>query len=671
MQESSPNQFTEKDLEQFALAASRRDDAMRWDALFPDGANDIVLPLDGAEARSADMQIEAAIAAHNAEVEAAKETSAKGFGRDWKQRQLRRSAENLTQLENFNPYLNRWESKPFITEFLDVRDEWLLREQFKQDRKREGLYRDDKKHPARKADIAHTKPLAVDQFLPESLRVVISRDPQKIAEMSTGQRWWSCMGRGKVNYHYVTADIERGTLVAYLVAEDDLEAHHPLMRQLLKPFHNEEGKTILIPAHCYGAEYGGSDWSRDALDNTLKKFVRESVNQNQSGSFKMDPWLYADGQATTIQLNKVWESDALAEAIKAYIAGAYKEWTTEWANANGQGEKQKRCLRKLKGLLDPKQLAYHYYLSLTHTSLGGEMPTPEMVRHAVASPRVAQAMLECEPAIRLLAEDEAAFFKALDTLKPDAIDLSELPLGPKQMRMLCTMLEQHSYPHALNLKNCSIGAGIVMLADSLRVNTSLTSLCLAGNGEIGVPFMEALCNMLKQNTTLAVLDICNCSIGEMRGALLAKGLAHNSGLVKLDVRNNAMGTENSKAVRLAATNGRNKNLLVLQKDGNVLPELTAYVDANYAAANRWVSILEKPEEAAQLATTKPAREDIASRYNAIRYIAEERGILPIVDEQLAKLQPQPQVTNVANRNILNRMVQLFGWKIGGSADYVQ
>ncbi len=149
------------------------------------------------------------------------------------------------------------------------------------------------------------------------------------------------------------------------------------------------------------------------------------------------------------------------------------------------------------------------------------------------------------------------------------------------------------------------------------------------------------------------------------------GLTYNQGLVKVDVTGNTMGPENSKDVRLAATNGRNKNLLVLEKDGGVLPALTAYLNANRSAASDWVSVLKAPESAAAETGTKHARADIASRYNAIRYIAQKEGVLKEVDEGLAKLQPQPQVTKVTNRNILNRMVQLLGWQIGGhNADHV-
>ena len=101
------------------------------------------------------------------------------------------------------------------------------------------------------------KRLSADAYKPDDLMVVISRDPQKIGEMSSGQHWQSCMAEGGINFRYVPADIEAGSLVAYVVSKDDPEARYPLMRQLLKPFHNDaNGKTVLIPAHVYGSAAG-------------------------------------------------------------------------------------------------------------------------------------------------------------------------------------------------------------------------------------------------------------------------------------------------------------------------------------------------------------------------------------------------------------------------------
>ena len=147
-------------------------------------------------------------------------------------------------------------------------------------------------------------------------------------EMSTGQRWRSCMAADGKNYHFVPADIEAGSLVAYVVHADDVDARYPLMRQLIKPFRNDAGETILVPAKIYGGEGQENSLTRDALDHSVNKFVAQH-NAGQSGEFHMDSRLYADGQAQIARLNGVWSPENIAEALHKYQSGAIEEWVVE------------------------------------------------------------------------------------------------------------------------------------------------------------------------------------------------------------------------------------------------------------------------------------------------------------------------------------------------------
>jgi hypothetical protein len=134
------------------------------------------------------------------------------------------------------------------------------------------------------------------------------------------------MASDGINFHFVPQDIEAGSLIAYVVHKADPEARYPLMRQLIKPFKNQQGETILVPARIYGGE--GHSLVRDALSQTLTHFVQRQ-NANQIGEFHMDRRLYADGQGQVVRLQGGWSADSIKEAVTKYQAGSIQEWITE------------------------------------------------------------------------------------------------------------------------------------------------------------------------------------------------------------------------------------------------------------------------------------------------------------------------------------------------------
>ena len=142
--------------------------------------------------------------------------------------------------------------------------------------------------------------------------VVISRHPYDIAGMSTGRRhgkrdgWTSCMHLEEgASKHYVTKDIEHGTLVAYIVNTEDENINKPLSRLLIKQFINikDPSDTILYPeTKVYGIDIPGF---RKVLLNWIKTF------QTLHGTYLLNPELNYDG------IEAVGEGDKHSDSVGA------------------------------------------------------------------------------------------------------------------------------------------------------------------------------------------------------------------------------------------------------------------------------------------------------------------------------------------------------------------
>ncbi len=140
-----------------------------------------------------------------------------------------------------------------------------------------------------------------------NLVAVISRNTNDIARMSTGRAWASCMGSGGFNFDYVPADIEKGTLVAYLVSEKDPDIINPLSRILIKPFvlhHKRLGMLASLAMKVFGREkqpigdlfvpdkaYGIRN---DEFQQAVKQFVDDKLNDGKNGDFRRRHELYQD-----------------------------------------------------------------------------------------------------------------------------------------------------------------------------------------------------------------------------------------------------------------------------------------------------------------------------------------------------------------------------------------
>lgn len=134
--------------------------------------------------------------------------------------------------------------------------------------------------------------------------IVLSRNPDDIAKMSTDRAWVSCMAStgmmGTNNFHYVPNEIKQGALVAYVVKASDPNIYDPLSRILLKPYRKVRDfsdfknkpevlrdETIFIPGPNYGLP---NQVFKDAIIG-----LAEQLNQGKSdGKYRMAEGCYED-----------------------------------------------------------------------------------------------------------------------------------------------------------------------------------------------------------------------------------------------------------------------------------------------------------------------------------------------------------------------------------------
>lgn len=124
----------------------------------------------------------------------------------------------------------------------------------------------------------------------ESRKIIISRQPEDIAGMSTGRSWESCMSMDSgSNRHHLKHDIKHGTHVAYLVHKDDNNIKYPLARIALKPYQSEDGKhTILRPEE---RSYGSSS---DQFSVSVRKWTEDNFPTKPKTIYTKHKDLYND-----------------------------------------------------------------------------------------------------------------------------------------------------------------------------------------------------------------------------------------------------------------------------------------------------------------------------------------------------------------------------------------
>jgi len=122
--------------------------------------------------------------------------------------------------------------------------------------------------------------------------IVFSKHAYDVAGMSTNRGWTSCMNLySGINKHYIQYDVENGTMVAYLVANDDLNITRPIARVAIKPFVNTDDATDVF--------YEPEERVYGTPPHTFLEAVNNIVNAAQpgkTGRFKMVDTLYCDSK---------------------------------------------------------------------------------------------------------------------------------------------------------------------------------------------------------------------------------------------------------------------------------------------------------------------------------------------------------------------------------------
>ncbi len=495
-----PDKLSQSSREDFAQAAARRTDAARWDKSFPEGQNDLVFDLS-VSAKSVDDRLAEYLKNYNGPKESEGPHD----------KEIRRDPETPALLQIYNAPAGKWNTWKKLGKFLEERCAWDLLDDFQLENSRKGgqaksvgKYAVLNEFVNRGEPTWHTGHVSGDMYDPATLMVVISRDPQKIGEMSNGQHWSSCMGENGVNAHFVPKDIEAGSLVAYLVSKDDPQARYPLMRQLLKPHLNDQGEMVLVPSKVYGGGSSGNSRTREALNEVLSDFCRH-VNAGKTGAFKMDPRLYGDGQTGVVMLGAEWDDKTIQQGVIKFFDSSFQEWMVElrtrergihytsqqlkqareykedpdtlaeWNATLQQHQTEANTYTKyLRSLQNPNMLAKRFYRQTRRESLDSVPDPIACLKHA-QSPIVTQRAKAVDAAVEkgdttLL----TAYMKDLDSESHAQIAclvfpfLGENDAAKGQLAKNWAEQTKELFPLKARLSNCRYVAGTMSLDNELQ-----------------------------------------------------------------------------------------------------------------------------------------------------------------------------------------------------------
>lgn len=152
---------------------------------------------------------------------------------------------------------------------------------------------------------------------------VLSRKTDDIVYMSTNRAWTSCMGADSfcpsLCDNHLPLEVSNGSLIAYLVSENDPEINNPLGRILIKPFEPaglaaafakaakyvrklisnkvvEVGK-LYVPAKAYGL-------SDESFSELVASIVNDGLNKGKEGLYALPKSHYADNLSSRIRKKK-------------------------------------------------------------------------------------------------------------------------------------------------------------------------------------------------------------------------------------------------------------------------------------------------------------------------------------------------------------------------------
>ena len=170
------------------------------------------------------------------------------------------------------------------------------------------------------------------------------------------------------------------------------------------------------------------------------------------------------------------------------------------------------------------------------------------------------------------------------------LKLNDNGIGAQGASGLAEALKVNSTLTVLKLNDNYIGAqGATGLAEALKVNSTLTVLKLNGN-DIGAQGATGLAEALKVNSTLTVLELNFIGIGAQGATGLAEALKVNSTLTVLKVNFNGIGAQG--ATGLAEALKVNSTLTVLKLNDNYIGAQGATGLAEALKVNSTLTVLE-------------------------------------------------------------------------------
>jgi hypothetical protein len=142
--------------------------------------------------------------------------------------------------------------------------------------------------------------------------IVFSKHAYDIAGMSTNRGWSSCMNLYQgINSHYLQYDVTDGTMIAYLVANDDLNITRPIARVAIKPFVNTDDATDVF----YEPEEKVYGTPPLTFLEVLNKIINDA-QPGKTGRFKMVDTLYCDSKRQVTKYGTANIEQLVANMIK-------------------------------------------------------------------------------------------------------------------------------------------------------------------------------------------------------------------------------------------------------------------------------------------------------------------------------------------------------------------
>ncbi len=131
--------------------------------------------------------------------------------------------------------------------------------------------------------------------------ICISKHPYDIAGMSTDRGWTSCMNleTGTLT-RFMQKEITEGTIIAYLINEDDKNINHPYGRINIKPYNNKRNDIAWgLAKFCYGSlldKKRKNNILSKNFKNEVSKWVKLNLNNRKNGVFKLNYNVYDEAR---------------------------------------------------------------------------------------------------------------------------------------------------------------------------------------------------------------------------------------------------------------------------------------------------------------------------------------------------------------------------------------